>query len=203
MSKENNSPLEKLFGSKTRTKLLILFFENTDKSYYVREITRVIGEQINSVRRELLNLDSIGIIKNDTYDNKVYYSANTKHPYCRPLMELFAKKIDDVRDKDIKQASWDEYIKPVKNYLKALAVTNRVPGQEGIDLLIIGDDKTKKLTHWAEVVEKKQGKPLNYVILSRDDYLYRRSVRDRFITEVLEMDMEEVIDPERIIRGNK
>ncbi len=203
MSKENNSPLEKLFGSKTRTKLLILFFENTDKSYYVREITRVIGEQINSVRRELLNLDSIGIIKNDTYDNKVYYSANTKHPYCRPLMELFAKKIDDARDKDIKQASWDEYIKPVKNYLKALVVTNRVPGQEGIDLLIIGDDKTKKLTHWAEVVEKKQGKPLNYVILSRDDYLYRRSVRDRFITEVLEMDMEEVIDPERIIRGNK
>lgn len=181
----------------------MLFFENTDKSYYVREITRVIGEQINSVRRELLNLDSIGIIKNDTYDNKVYYSANTKHPYCRPLMELFAKKIDDGRDKDIKQASWEEYTKPVKHYLKALVVTNRVPGQEGIDLLIIGDDKTKKLTHWAEVVEKKQGKPLNYVILSRDDYLYRRSVRDRFITEVLEMDMEEVIDPERIIRGNK
>ncbi|MBQ6394646.1 transcriptional regulator [Candidatus Saccharibacteria bacterium] len=202
MSKENSSPLEKLFGSKTRTKLLLLFFENTDKSYYVREITRVIGEQINSVRRELLNLDSIGIIKNETYDNKVYYSANTKHPYCRPLMELFAKKIDDTRDKDIKQASWEDYTKPVKNYLKALIVTNRIPGQEGIDLLIIGDDRTKKLTHWAEVVEKKQGKPLNYVILSRDDYLYRRSVRDRFITEVLEMDMDEVIDPEGIIRGN-
>ena len=49
MSKENNTPVEKLFGSKTRTKLLGLFFENPDKSYYVREITRVIGEQINSV----------------------------------------------------------------------------------------------------------------------------------------------------------
>ena len=200
MSKENNTPIEKLFGSKTRTKLLALFFENTDKSYYVREITRVIGEQINSVRRELLNLDSIGIIKSETYDNKVYYSANTKHPFCRPLTEMFSKRIDTSKTSDVRQSTWEEYIRPVRNYLKALLVTNRVPGQEGIDLLIVGDDRTKKLTHWAEVVEKKQGKPLNYVIMSKDDYLYRRSVRDRFIVEVLEMDISDLIDPERIIK---
>lgn len=199
MSKENNTPIEKLFGSKTRTKLLALFFDNTDKSYYVREITRVIGEQINSVRRELLNLDSIGIIKSETYDNKVYYSANTKHPFCRPLTEMFSKRISS-KTSDVRQSTWEEYIRPVRNYLKALLVTNRVPGQEGIDLLIIGDDRTKKLTHWAEVVEKKQGKPLNYVIMSKDDYLYRRSVRDRFIVEVLEMDISDLIDPERIIK---
>ena len=53
MSKENNTPLEKLFGSKTRTKLLSLFFGNPERSFYVREMTRVIEEQINSVRREL------------------------------------------------------------------------------------------------------------------------------------------------------
>lgn len=200
MSKENNTPVEKLFGSKTRTKLLALFFENTEHSYYVREITRVIGEQINSVRRELLNLDSIGIIKSETYDNKVYYSANTKHPFCRPLTEMFSKKINTAKSNDVRQSTWEEYTRPVRNYLKALLVTNRVPGQEGIDLLIVGDDRTKKLTHWAEVVEKKQGKPLNYVIMSRDDYLYRKSVRDRFIAEVLEMDVSELIDPEKILR---
>ena len=72
MSKESSTPTEKLFGSKTRAKLLKLFFENPEKSFYVREMTRVIDEQINSVRRELLNLESIGIIKNETFDNKVY-----------------------------------------------------------------------------------------------------------------------------------
>ena len=200
MSKENSSPLEKLFGSKTRTKLLALFFENPERSYYVREITRVIGEQINSVRRELLNLDSIGVIKNETYDNKVYYSANTRHPFCRPLMDMFSRKLDVMTDNEVRQSSWDEYIRPVRNYLKALLVTNRVPGEEGIDMLVIGDDRTKKLTHWAEVVEKKQGRPLNYVILSADDFLYRRSVRDRFIIEVLEMDVSELIDPDQIIK---
>lgn len=199
MSKEKSTPLEKLFGSKTRAKLLTLFFENPDKSYYVREITRVIEEQINSVRRELTNLNALGLVKVETYENKVYYSANSKHPFARPMTEIFSKKITAVRDMDVHRTSWEEYSKPVKNILAALIITNRAPGQDGVDLLIIGDDRAKKLTHWAEVVEKKQGKPLNYVILSRDDYLYRKSVKDKFLSEVWLLDISETIDPEKIL----
>ena len=200
MVKENSTPIEKLFGSKTRAKLLKLFFESPEKSFYVREMTRVIDEQINSVRRELLNLESIGIIKNETFDNKVYYSANAKHPYTRPLVEIFSKKIDASREKDVHESTWEEYIRPVKKYLSGLIVTNRLPGQDGVDLLIIGNDKTKKLTRWAEIVEKKQGKPINYVIMSADDFTYRKSVKDRFIDDILEMEISEIIDPENIIK---
>ena len=199
MSKENNTPLEKLFGSKTRTKLLSLFFGNPERSFYVREMTRVIEEQINSVRRELLNLEGIGIIKNETYDNKVYYSANNKHPYARPLTMLFSTRTDVVVDVAVKPNVWEEYVRSIKNYLDCLIVTNRLPGQEGVDFLIVGDDKTKKLTHWAEVVEKKEGKPLNYVIMSRDDFQYRLNVKDRFVSEVLEMSILEKIDPDGIL----
>ena len=203
MSKENNTPLERLFGSKTRAKLLNLFFENPAKSFYVREMTRVIDEQVNSVRRELANLEEIGIIKKDTFDNKVYYSANSKHPFTRPLTDIFSKKISSIKSKDIKETTWEEYCRPVKHYLKGLIVTNRLPGQEGIDLLIIGNDKTKKLTRWAEVIEKKQGKPINYVIMSPDDFGYRKSVKDRFIADVLEMEISEIIDPENLIKNKE
>lgn len=199
MSKENSPLIEKLFGSKTRAKLLNLFFSNPEKSYYVREITRVIEEQINSVRRELLNLDSIGIIKNETYDNKVYYSANIRHPYYRPLVEMFGRKIDSAQSEGAKLSTWEENTRSVKKYLEALVVTNRLPGQDGIDLLIIGDDKTKKLTRWAELMEKKQGRPLNYVILSLNDYSYRRSVKDKFILDIMEMEISETVDPEKIL----
>ena len=201
MSKIDNTPTEKLFGSKTRAKLLNLFFENPEKSFYVREMTRVIDEQINSVRRELLNLEKIGIIKNETFDNKVYYSANAKHPFTKPLTEIFSKKNSSSSSKDIIEDIWDSYCRPVKNYLKGLIVVNRLPGQDGIDLLIIGNDRTKKLTRWAEVVEKKQGKPINYVIMSPDDFTYRKSVKDRFISEILEMEITKIIDPEGIIKG--
>ena len=201
MSKETSTPVEKLFGSKTRAKLLRLFFENPDKSFYVREMTRVIEEQINSVRRELLNLESIGVIKNETFDNKVYYSANSKHPFYRPLIDIFSKKIDTAREKDIHETTWEDYCRPVKNYLKGLVVVNRLPGQDGIDLLIIGNDKTKKLTRWAEAVEKRQGKPINYVIMPADDFIYRKNVKDRFIMDILDMEITEIVDPEKIIKG--
>ncbi len=200
MDKENNTPLEKLFGSKTRAKLLKLFFENPEKSFYIREMTRVIEEQINSVRRELANLESIHIIKNETFDNKIYYSANTKHPFAHPLTELFSKKSSTALEKDSKSTVWEENCRPVKNYLKGLIVTNRLPGQDGIDILIIGNDKTRKLTRWAEIIEKKQGKPINYVIMSPDDFTYRKNVKDRFINEVLEMEIIEIIDPENLIK---
>ena len=201
MVKDVENPLERLFGSKTRTKLLQLFFGNPDKSFYVREITRVIEEQINSVRRELLNLDGVGIIKNETFDNKVYYSANMKHPYSHALTELFNAKASSVsRDSSVRRNSWDEMVQPVRKYLTAVLATNRQVGQDGIDLLIVGNDRTKKLTRWAEVIEKKQGKPLNYVIMSDEDFAYRRSVRDRFLADVLEMEVSDVYDPQRILK---
>lgn len=208
MSKEDSAPIEKLFGSKTRAKLLELFFSNVSKSYYVREITRVIEEQINSVRRELLNLEGIGIVKSETYDNKVYYSANMKSPYAHAFQEIFSPHrasvtgnggVVEVHRVLRRTNNWEETIRPVEKYLKALIVVNRFPGQDGLDLLIVGDDRTKKLTRWAEVVEKRQGRPLNYVIMSRDDYLYRRSVRDKFIAEVLDMEIAELYDPEKLV----
>ncbi len=206
MSKENNAPIEKLFGSKTRAKLLELFFANPNKSFYVREITRVIEEQINSVRRELMNLESIGIVRNETFDNKVYYAANMKHPFAHAFQEMFtphravaATKVQEIKRRP--SSSWDEYIKPVSRFLRAMALFARAPGQDGIDLLIIGDDQTKKLTRWAEVVEKKQGRPLDYVILGRDDYLYRLSVKDRFVMGILnDSEISELYDPEGIIK---
>ena len=58
--------IDALFGSKTRVKLLHLFMNNPGRSFYVREITRLIDEQINSVRRELANMLQIGVIISDS-----------------------------------------------------------------------------------------------------------------------------------------
>ncbi len=199
--------LDKLFGSKTRAKLLGLFFDNPEKSYYVREITRVIEEQINSVRRELNNLSSLGLVKTENYENKVYYSADMKHPFARPMTEIFArssgkKSITEggrTSGKEEVSSVWEEYVRPVANLVSGLIVTNRIPGQDGLDLLIIGDDRTHKLTKWAEVVEKRMGKPLNYAIMSREDYIYRKSVRDKFLADVMSLQISEKYDPDRIL----
>src|ERR1700712_3624160 len=80
---------EQLFGSKTRVKLLSLFLNNPGRPFYVREITRKVDEQINSVRRELSNLLSIGIISSDTSNNKLYYEVSQTYEFYVPLSQIF------------------------------------------------------------------------------------------------------------------
>src|SRR5215218_4137769 len=81
--------VEQLFGSKTRVKLLQLFYSNPNRSFFVREITRKIDEQINSVRRELANLLSIGIITSDASNNRLYYEVSQTYEHYKPLATIF------------------------------------------------------------------------------------------------------------------
>src|SRR5215210_3907156 len=86
--------IEQLFGSKTRVKLLQLFLSNPNRAFYVREITRKIDEQINSVRRELANMLSIGIIQSDnsqsdSSNNRLYYEVNQNYVHYLPLKAIF------------------------------------------------------------------------------------------------------------------
>ena len=159
----------------------------------------MIDEQINSVRRELNNLSKLGLVKTESYENKLYYSANMKHPFARPMTEIYKKKIGSVEDVEVHRDVWAEYVRPVSNLIDAVLVTNRLVGQDGVDLLIIGNDENRKLTRWAEVVEKREGKPLNYVILSKEDYIYRKSVRDRFLRSVFALQESERYDPDNIL----
>ena len=82
--------IDKLFGSKTRVKLLHLFMNHPGQSFYVREITRLIDEQINSVRRELSNMLEVGIITSQTSDNKLYYEVNQRYEFYTALRAIFA-----------------------------------------------------------------------------------------------------------------
>src|SRR5205085_3794889 len=94
--------IEQLFGSKTRVKLLQLFYSNPNRSFYVREITRKIDEQINSVRRELANLFSIGIISSDITNNRLYYEVNQSYEYFAPLQVIFSTEAVVTKKSDLK-----------------------------------------------------------------------------------------------------
>ncbi|PIR13931.1 hypothetical protein COV49_00580 [Candidatus Falkowbacteria bacterium CG11_big_fil_rev_8_21_14_0_20_39_10] len=54
--------LGKLFGSRARVKILKLFLLHPDKKYYIRQLARDLKLQVNSVRRELENLEEFGLL---------------------------------------------------------------------------------------------------------------------------------------------
>lgn len=191
--------VEQLFGSKTRVKLLQLFYSNPNRSFYVREITRKIDEQINSVRRELANLLSIGIISSDNTNNRLYYEVNQKYDYFEPLAAIFGNSnIASVTPKKAApsaSAGERQTIKSLGNVDIAL-YTGQFTRDDtsGIDFLLVGDVNQTKFSKFIEELEKKEGKEVRYTLMTPSEFEYRQQVKDRFLNTVLSSKKQVLID---------
>lgn len=178
--------IDALFGSKTRVKLLHLFLNNPGKSFYVREITRLIDEQINSVRRELSNMLEVGIITSDNADNKLYYEVNQRYEYYVPFRAIFADERIEAAATADDTHGWRDLIKGLPDLRLAVTAGVLVKGSaSSVDLLLVGDIPPTKLKNAIKQIEKSEARELNYTLLSYDEFYYRLSVRDKFITEIL------------------
>lgn len=189
--------IDALFGSKTRVKLLGLFMNNPDRSFYVREITRNIDEQINSVRRELANLVRIGIITDKSVDNRLYYQVDTKFKYYRALHEMFADDSEVVSGAKVSIDDWATRFRAATGVQVVVFAGTMVYGSTSkIDLLIAGGNRMDqgKVKTLIKALERDAGTSLNYTILSLDDLYYRLSIRDRFVLDVLESNHTIVLD---------
>ena len=191
------SMIDALFGSKTRVKLLGLFMNNPDRSFYVREITRNIDEQINSVRRELANLVRIGIITDKSVDNRLYYQVDTKFKYYHALHEMFADDSEVVSGAKVSIDDWATRFRAATGVQVVVFAGTMVYGSTSkIDLLIAGSNRMDqgKVKTLIKALERDAGTSLNYTILSLDDLYYRLSIRDRFVLDVLESNHTIVLD---------
>jgi predicted transcriptional regulator len=191
--------VEQLFGSKTRVKLLSLFFNNPGRPFYVREITRKIDEQINSVRRELANLLSVGLVSSDGSNNRLYYEVNPKYEYYEQLRSIFTSMPAKSNDPIVKETREEDKI------IKRLRSTGSITfafltgsfardARTNVDIFVVGDINKARLAKMVGEMEKEMGRELNYSALSPDEYQYRLSLNDRFITGVLEARKIVIID---------
>lgn len=196
--------IDALFGSKTRVKLLHLFLNNPGKSFYVREITRLIDEQINSVRRELANMLSIGIITSDTADNKLYYEVNQRYEHYVPLRAIFANQETKAAATIKTGNDWQPIIEQLPGVRIAVAAGILVEGSGGkVDLLLVGAIAPTKLKSAIKAIERLEGRELTYSTLQYDEFYYRLSVRDKFITEILNGGHQIVVDTDKVLESQK
>jgi hypothetical protein len=188
--------IEQLFGSKTRVKLLQLFYSNPNRSFYVREITRKIDEQINSVRRELSNLLNVGIISSENTNNKLYYEVDKSFEFYAPLSQIFgaAGAVATTTDEPAGGAP-AAGLKALGNVELAL-YTGQFTRDErsGVDFLLVGDVNPTQLSKYVGDLEKKEGKTIRYAVMEKDEFVYRKRVNDRFLLTVLESKKQILLD---------
>lgn len=180
--------LKRLFTSNARIKLLNLFLLNPDKEYFIRELTRKLSEQINSVRRELTNLKKAGLLKSKAKNRKKYYLVNKNFVLFSELRNIIIKA----------SGGTDEIIKKILKLGKmdVLLLTGAFLNKESpVDLFIVGKVDSDLLRDFLGS-EVKTAKPVKFSIFSREDFLYRYKMHDKFVLDILN-------DPDTIIGINK
>ncbi len=168
--------LKALFSSQTRVKLLSVFLLHPEQEYFIRELTRLLNEQINSIRRELENLRQVGLVKARHKNRKKYYKVDTEFPLYPDLRSLFVKAVQG-------ESPIVSSLKSLKGVRLILLAGSFSGSDSKVDLLIVGDVSREVLE---ALLSQDQGlKSVKYSIFSEADFLYRLSLKDRFVLDIL------------------
>lgn len=173
---------EDLITSKTRIKILHLFLGNLGEMFHVREIVRRVEEEINAVRRELLLLEKKGILNREARANRVYYSLDTSYPFFYDLIKVYAKESGLGRD-IIKNRAKLGRIKFAM--LSGDFARNLENNGESVDLLVVGVVVLPELSLIIKKEEDVKKREINYTIMNEDEFNFRKSRRDPFISSII------------------
>lgn len=172
-----------LITSKVRIKVLELFFSNLKEIYHVRGIVRETHEEINAVRRELNKLEQDGILRKEPRGNRVYYSVRPEHPFYGDLISMvgkttgLGKNLIDNKNK-IGKVSFIMFSG------KFVRMKDR-KREDDVDILIVGEVVLPELASLIRVEESKRGKEINYTVMSREEFDFRKKRRDPFLLGIL------------------
>jgi DNA-binding transcriptional ArsR family regulator len=174
--------LTDLFLSKTRVKLLQTFLFPPGKIYYVRELVRLVKEEINAVRAELARMEKLGMVDSEMRANRKYYSFRKDYLFYDELLRLVAKTTG------LGGSIIKEKMKLGKVKFAMLSGTffrGRSVGPKDVDLLLVGTIVLPQLSQMVRSAETKIGREINYTVMTEEEFNFRKRRNDPFILSVL------------------
>lgn len=167
--------LKNLFISKVRIRILEKYMLEYKPAYHVRGLVRELGEEINAVRRELLNLKTAGILKSASEGNKLVYKLDSTSPMLGELRAMFFK------DSSVGQLLYSK-LSTLEGIEAALVTETFLKGKytddTDLDILFIGDMKLRDLTTIMSSIEKEIGRDIKFAALKKDAYEFGKKKKD-------------------------
>jgi hypothetical protein len=191
--------LNDIVTSKVRVKVLELFFSDVTELYHVRGIVREIKEEINAVRRELGRLESAGVLKSENRGNRLYYWPREDYPFFGELLSIAAKttglgsELIAAKDK----------IGKINYLMFSGKFARRKPRkkEDEVDVLVVGEVILPELAALIRKEESVRGREINYTVMSRDEYDFRKKRRDPFLHGILSASRVMIIGDQESLVG--
>lgn len=157
--------IESLITSKTRIKLLLKFFFNSQNKSYLRSLEKEFGESSNAIRLELNRFEEAGMLKSEHVGNRKYFQANTEHPLFNDINSILKKfiGIDKIIDRVTSQ---------VGDLDAAYVTGDFAKGHDSqiIDLVLVGKNPDEKYIN--NLVTKAQSiidRRIRYLVLDAEE----------------------------------
>ncbi|MFZ2202443.1 MAG: hypothetical protein WAV56_03520 [Microgenomates group bacterium] len=168
--------------SRVRAKLIKIFLARPTEMYYVRELTRAAKEEINAVRRELARMEEKGMVKNEKRGNRLYYQFRDTYPFYGPLLEIVAKTtaLGKTMIANRNKLGFIKFAFFSGRFVRGL---KRQPTD--VDLVVIGKVIAPQLALIIKDHEETTGAEVNYSTMTEEEFGYRLSRKDPFITGIL------------------
>ncbi len=172
--------LETLISSKTRIKLLLKFFLNSNTTAYLRSLESEFGESTNAIRLELNRLEEAGMLASFSDGNKKMFRANIAHPLFREIHNILLKTIglDQLVENVIERLGEVEQVFLVGEFAKG----NDSPI---IDLIFIGQIDRSYLINVVERIEGLIKRKIRYLIYERQEFDFSLRPSPNFDTDSL------------------
>ena len=171
-----------IFKSKTRQKILRLFFTNPKSKFYVRQLQGMFNVSIGNLHRELKNLEGMGVLKSEEVGNLKFYLIDKKYPLHKELKGIVAKTIGV-------EGSLREALKGIEGIKTAFIHGSFATGKEiresDIDLFIIGRFDEDLLNKELEKLEHYLAREINYTQMTKSEYELDKKKKSHFLKTVL------------------
>jgi len=174
--------LQHIIPSKARRKILEIFFHHPDKNYYLRGIVREIDEEVNAVKRELDILSEEKLLNKERRLNKIFYTLNRNYQFYDEFIRIFTKS-NFLSSMIYKSGS---KIGKIKSIALSTKLSKNIPIKEDeIYILFIGVIVVPEIESIMNEAEKIYGRPINYTVMTEDEFIFRKKNNDPFIWRFL------------------
>lgn len=167
--------IDNFITSKTRIKILKQFIFNPNSSFHIRELVRILKDEVNAVRRELINLEHAGFVKSQKQSNKICYVLDTSFELLTELGALFHKEfaLGGQMLKNKRQLG-NVYCAILTYTFLTLAPSSA----EDLDLIIVGEPDERILEAIVKNAEDELKRDIYYTIMTERDWDSRKRRRD-------------------------
>lgn len=182
-------PLEKLFGSAARLKMLRLFVFNKDTGFTAQEVISRTRLSKGTVRRELSELTGAGLLrKKGSQPSRYQTNPNFKH---LEALDLFIRETTSVRPEQIIQRLKRAGV------IRLVALSGLFTGavEAQVDLLVVGDRiEERQLANIVHALEAELGREIRYASFATPDFRYRLEIYDRLLRDVFDYPHRLLVD---------